>query len=142
MPMMSPQCRLYVRMIEGSDCFVPTNARRNADGTFHLLDSREFDPEDTSLLLEFLPGDDVRADPRKFRDKPEPVLVATELVRSSFEDRDYWRVLFTVTARQSAPALSVDRLRAIASRIRFEIETGMRWHYPRVVEWARSQNVG
>jgi hypothetical protein len=135
---MNPEDKVYVRMVEGTNFRAPAPARKDPDGTFQLLDNEEFDPEDTSTLLEFLPGDVVRATTQTFNEDLGPRLVATDLVRSSLEDGDYWRVLFYVIMDESVPALSGDKLRDIEARVRRESETGTRWHYPRVIEWAKS----
>jgi hypothetical protein len=132
-----PEAPVYVRMVEGTSCFRTVDARRNLDGTFHLLGNPDFDPGDAYTLLEFLPGDDVRVKPRSFRSKSSPVLLATELVRSSVEDRNYWRVLFSVVWGEGSPPIAADDLRVIAERIINEFDSGVRWHYPAAVEWAR-----
>ena len=135
---MNPEDKLYVRMLEAIPFFAPAPARKNPDGTFQLLDNENFDREDTTTLLEYLPGDVVRATTQTFNEDLGPRLVAADLVRSSLEDGDYWRVLFYVVMDERLPALSVDKLRDIAARVRHESESGTRWHYPRVIEWAKS----
>jgi hypothetical protein len=130
---------LYVRLIEGSVCLVPVVASENPDGTFHIQENPEFDPEDTSRLFEFFPGDDVRAEPcaSPTRGAQASGLVAKELVRSSAADRDYWTVLFAVASgAEQIPAVDANLLPGIATRIRSEMEAGQKWHYPSVAEWA------
>jgi len=136
---MGPEGTVYVRLIDGVECLAPVAARANPDGTFCLSANPEFDPSDTGTLFEFLPGDVVRVETRVLSASDRTAAVAAELVRSSAEDRDYWTVLFYVASGAvELPALGPERLRGIAARIRSEIDSGARWHYPSVVEWARS----
>ncbi len=96
---MGAERTLYVRLIDGSECLAPVMAKQNPDGTFSLSANPEFDPADTATLFEFLPGDVVRVQRRSLSvDGPAPILVATELVSSTIEDRDYWAVLFCLAA--------------------------------------------
>ena len=137
---MGNACTVYVRLVEGTEVMVPVAARENEDGTVSLLANAEFDPEDSSTLFEFLPGDEVRAKSATLLvdGKPESVRVASELVRSSAQDREYWHVLFSVAfGAQTHLALPTHQLHAVAQRIRAETDSGRRWHYPSVVAWAR-----
>lgn len=135
---MRPEHTLHVRLIDGTDCFVAVESCANSDGTFLISANPEFDPEDTSTVPEFLPGDTVRAETRApFTHGQAPVLIATELVRTSADDRDYWSVLFALASGAAGlPALRADRLAAIAARVLAEVASGSRWHYPSVVNWA------
>ena len=129
--------KLYVRMVDGTTCYSPQPANQNPDGTYRLLDNDEFDPKDTSTLLEFIPGDDVRAVGTTLQDAG-PVLLANELVRSRIPDRDYWAVVFALAWDDTVPALGPDRLEAVATRLADEIQGGT-WHYPVVVKWVHSR---
>lgn len=139
---MSETQMLHVRLIEGSTCLAPVVARENLDGTFRLQENPDFDPEDTSTLFEFLPGDDVRAESctlETIQGAKVSGLLAKELVRSSADDRGYWTVLFAIAwGDGGVEGLDADSLSSIARRIRLEIDAGTRWHYPAVVEWARA----
>ena len=134
---MGSECKVYVRSVDGTTCYIPLDASPLPDGSYHIHSTLEFDAEDTSTLLEFFPDDDVRATTRALSDDLSPVLLAVELVRSSREDRDYWAVLFSIAWGCEFPrGLPEERLAAIAVRIRRDITTGKRWHYPGVVKWA------
>ena len=131
---------VYVRFVDGTVGMVPLAVRENEDGTVTLLANAEFDPEDSSTLFEFLPGDAVRTKSTAVLadGKPESVRVATELVRSSAHDRGYWYVLFSVASEEQTHLdLPADQLHAIARRICAETDSETRWHYPNVVAWAR-----
>ena len=137
---MRAEQKLYVRSVDGVRCFVPLPVSVGTDGTFHLLPNTEFDPEDAITLFEFLPGDDVRAEHQVIGDGRESVLLATTLVQSASRDRAYWAVLFAVAWGVPLPSsVEADELPGIAARIRAENESGLRSHYPSVVEWARKQ---
>jgi hypothetical protein len=120
--------KIYVRMIEGTDCSVPVNAKEVAAGQYEISECGEFDPEDTSQLLEYLPGDIVRVEDGK----------AVALVNSpETEERAYWRFLFEATAERSPTAVdtSSPHFAAVVTRVKGEIEEGTRWHYPSVRDW-------
>jgi len=138
---MGAEQTLYVRLIDGTDCYVPVESRANPDGTILVTANPEFDPEDTSTLPEFLPGDTVRAEIRApFTPVQTPVLIAAQLVHTSADDRDYWSVLFALASgTDTLPAVPADRLTAIATRVLAEVESGARWHYPSVVSWAKGR---
>jgi len=114
---MAAHCAIYVRLIEGTDCLVPVGARENTDGTFCVTAVPDFDAADSSTLFEFLPGDVVRVKLRALAPDRGLVRVATELVRSGAEDRDYWAVLFSIASGAARlPALEASALQAVASR--------------------------
>ena len=60
---MNRQCIVYVRFVEGTIGLAPLPACEDEGGTVTLLASAEFDPDDTSTLFEFIPGDEVRTEP-------------------------------------------------------------------------------
>jgi hypothetical protein len=52
---------VYVRLLdEGTDVFRPTEAEQRPDGTYKLLPTRDYDPDDEHW--EFLPGQVVRCE--------------------------------------------------------------------------------
>jgi len=119
----------------------PFPARKNEDGTVTILANDDFDPEDSSTLFEFLPGDEVRTKSMTLPTgsaKPKSIRVATDLTRWSARDREYWYVLFSAAMGEHTHLdFPIDQLLAIARRIRSETESGTRWHYPGVVAWAQ-----
>jgi hypothetical protein len=147
---MACQCTVHVRLFEGTNFVTmePLPAQKNESGTVSLLPNDEFDPDDSSDLFEFLPGDEVRTMSLALPDHSgrfRSCRVATELVRSSGDDSEYWRVLFFVMMREIGEHaqlnLPKDQVLATARRIRAENQGGIRWHYPAVVAWAQ-KNIG
>jgi hypothetical protein len=137
---MRDDATVYVRMIEGSTCLVPVNAQRRHDGLYLLGANSDFDPEDTATLLEFLPGDVVRVALRQEPGGAPAIAIATHLVSSQVPDRDYWAVLFALVDKPGAiPRLDDSQLEQIAARVRTEVASGSRWHYPGVIEWVRKR---
>jgi hypothetical protein len=131
---------VLVRFVDGSSGMAPFAVRENRGGTFLLLPTPEFDPEDTSRLFEFLPGDVILTTSAAQRegDESEPAQIATELVESSALDRDYWWVLFNVAYGLGKRLdLPTDALRSVARRICAEVNAATRWHYAEVISWAR-----
>jgi hypothetical protein len=125
---MNPMVDIYVRMIEGADYMVPVKAHDVAPRQYQIIECKEFDPEDTSLLFEYLPSDIVRLDNDK----------AVALISSqNIEERAYWHFLFKVVFEKDifAPGSSFPYLSEVATRIQREIKDGTRWHYPSVKNW-------
>ena len=91
-----------------------------------ILDTNEFDPDDTGTLLEFLPGDRVRVEGE----------YAVEMISTTAKDREYWALLFRIAWEDSSVIVSnrADYMNAI-ERITHEVDESVRWHYPAVREW-------
>ena len=126
---------ICVTMIEGSVCMVEVKAKKVAAGQYEITECPEFDAEDTSLLLEYLPGDVVQVE----RDTAIALLSTQQT-----EERAYWRFLFEVTDK-GAPVLmntTSPHFEAVVSRIREEIKQGSRWHYPAVRDWIARNTQG
>lgn len=118
--------QVIVHMIDGTDCWIHVPAERMSDNKFLLLPHNEFDPEDTSQLLEYLPGDTVRLG-------EDGEIVAARL--SSDPERAYWALLYDVVAGKQIRATAAQQA-MIRKRLNDEISHETRWHYPPVKEWA------
>ena len=140
---MADERAVLVRFVDGSSGMAPFAARENRDGSFLLLPTPEFDPEDTSRLFEFLSGDVIltTAAAQREGDESEPLPIATELVGSSMLDRDYWWALFNLAyGLKDRLGLPADALRSVATRICAEVDGATRWHYAQVISWARDMS--
>lgn len=123
MPM---ETELVVDMVDGTDARVLVPAVQVADHEFLLLPHDEFDPEETAVLLEYLPGDTVRVDNEKN-------IVAARM--SADPGRAYWALLYDVVAEKPIRA-TADQQVEIRKKLIEEILPNSRWHYPKVKEWA------
>jgi hypothetical protein len=127
--------KVYVRAIEGIPFGLPLPVRHLDGDKYLILDTNEFDPDDSSCLLEFLPGDIVRV-------KGE---YAVEMISTTAKDREYWALLFRIAWGEDSSAIvrhQADYTNAIA-RITHEVDESVRWHYPAVREWVeRHRDLG
>jgi hypothetical protein len=107
---------------------MPLPAKHLRENTYEMLHNDEFDPNDRSTLLEFLPGDVVRCAPI------EGQLTAIELVSSERLDREYWATLYRLVAHGMGEGVSTH----VRERIELEVRQALCWHYPQVVQWVKN----
>lgn len=125
---MSTETSVWVRMIEGTWCWVPVPAVRVQDEQHLLLPTDLFDPDDSSTLLEYLPGDLVRLSTER---------LATSGVMPNTPERAYWAVLFDVVGEQPL-RIAEEQVRVVRARLASEVERNSIWHYPAVRDWLRA----
>ena len=121
---------VYVKLVDGTECWVPAKAREVGDGCFEITECLSDDPEDTTALLQYLPGDVVRIEEGR----------AVSLVHSPVtRDRTYWRFLFNVLIEGGPTAVDEESpyLREVVSQVRDEIARGDTPHYPAIKNWMR-----
>lgn len=119
--------KVYVRAIDGIFFDLPMPVRHLGGDKYLILDTNEFDPDDSASLFEFLPGDTVRI-------KEE---YAVEMISTTAKDREYWALLFRIVWGEDSIDIvkhQADYTNAIA-RITHEVDESVRWHYPAVREW-------
>jgi hypothetical protein len=120
--------QVYVAAIDGAACGMPLPAKHLGGDQYEFLENDEFDPDDRSTLLEFLPRDIARCS------RVDGRLTATELVSSPRPDREYWTVLYRVVA--GTPPSREDVSFDVLARIRRELSEEGCWHYPQIRLWA------
>ena len=132
--------KIYVQAIEGTAVYIPMPARHLDDDRYLLLDSDEFDPNDTYRLCEFLPGDTVRVVCRAIPGDPQPTPVAETLISTTAKDRAYWDLLFRLVSGGPQVQLEMNDLRRqAAERISQELDDSERYHYPATRHWIETQ---
>jgi len=135
--------KIYVRAIEGTEVYLPMPARHLANDRYLLLDSDEFDPNDTYRLCEFLPGDTVQVVSRTISGDPQPIPVAETLISTTSKDRAYWDLLFRLVSDGPSVELEMtDLRRQAAERISRELDDSERYHYPATRRWMEKQGGG
>ena len=91
--------KLYVRLIDGTDTWVPINARHIKDDRYEILDDIEYHNLDESVVIEFFPGDIVIGDSNIIPDGDFEQ--ARQLIKpGSYPDRNYFEFKFRATLRQ------------------------------------------
>ena len=123
-----------MHIIDGVEGWMAVDAERLNDNIVLIEDFVEFDPDDTSFVTQFIPGDIVSLAIRgKGNDK---YWVADQLVKPSHnKDKLYWEFLHRI-ATSDKPENEEDRRKYSGEvmRIRKEIRDG-KFHYPAIVNY-------
>ena len=93
---------IYIEMIDGTTCWVPTKAQLIDGNKFLILDNDYFDEDDTLILPEFIPGDTVGVVEHLFSDKTNGLLAKTLLKSSDNPSKKLFEFLFKAT-KQTLP---------------------------------------
>ena len=87
--------QIYIRLLEGTQTYVPLKARRMPDGSYKILDNPYLQLEDDiTSIWEFFPGDVVQCR------KEDNDLIAYELLASSFKNRRLYQLIFSIVLNQ------------------------------------------
>jgi hypothetical protein len=125
--------KIYIHMIDGSDIWVPVDAIRQADNQFLIQTFDDFDPDDTSVIPQFVPGDIVTCKPRT---KEKEFETAQSLIKpSDNKDKNYFEFLYkTVTGDKLKSDNERLKYKDALTRTRKEIKEG-KFHYPAIVDY-------
>lgn len=124
-------------MIDGTDIWIPVDAVRQAENQFLIQTFDDFDPDDTSVIPQFIPGDIVTCKPRTKEEGIEKKFEAAQsLVKPSHNrDRNYIEFLYrTVTANKLKDDKERLKYKDAIARTRKEIKDG-KFHYPAIVNY-------
>lgn len=123
--------KIYVHVIEGSDCWMVVEAKQLTKGEFEIIEFDEFDPKDNSIIPQYILGDVVNI--RKHSSGENEFWVADNLIRpSKHEDKKYFEFLYRiVTGHKPKDAIERYQFRHVITRIRKEINNG-EIYYPAV----------
>ena len=132
--MVSQLDKIYVLQIDGTDVWVPINARQVEGKQYELLPDREFDDLDSNQLFQFFPGDIVTVEQYKFSDGSVREVAKQLVYRFSIQDRDYMEFKFYAT-RNELPidTNTAEKYREIIARIKNENEAGQ-FFYPSILD--------
>lgn len=126
--------KIYIHVIDGVEGWMAVDAERLNDNIVLIEDFVEFDPDDTSFVTQFIPGDIVSLAIRgKGNDK---YWAADQLVKpSDNKDKLYLEFLHRIATRDK-PKNEEDRRKysGAITRIRKEIRDG-KFHYPAIVNY-------
>jgi len=122
-------------MIDGTDIWVPVDVVRQTDNQFLIQAFDDFDPEDTSVIPQFIPGDIVKCKPSTKEEKFE---TAQSIVRQSDnKDKSYLEFLYrTVTGDKLKEDKERLKFRDAITRTRKEIKEG-KFHYPAIIDYIK-----
>jgi hypothetical protein len=128
--------QIYIHIIDGTDAWVPVETVRQADNEFLIQTFDDFDPDDTSLIPQFIPGDIVT---RMIKEKEnDKYWTADKLVKASgHRDKLYLEFLHRVITGDK-PKGEKERLKYadVIVRTRKEINDG-KFHYPTIVNYIK-----
>jgi hypothetical protein len=124
--------KIYIHMIDGTDIWVPVDALRQADNQFLIQTFDDFDPDDTSVIPQFIPGDIVACKPTKEKE----FKTAQSLIKPSHNnDKNYIEFLYkTVTGDKLKNDNERLKYKDALTRTRKEINEG-KFHYPAIVDY-------
>jgi hypothetical protein len=126
--------KIYIHLIDGTEAWIPVDAEQLRDNLFSIKPFDEFDPEDTTSIPQFIPGDVVTR--KRTERNGDTVWTADQLVeRSDNTSKKYFEFLYrTVTG---------DKLKDDAEKILYnkeiirtknEIKEG-KFHYPAIADY-------
>jgi hypothetical protein len=128
--------KIYIHIIDGTDAWIPVDAERLNDNEFLIKDFTDFDPDDTSVIPQFIPGDIVT---RKIKDTERGnYWTAESIVRpSDNEFKNYFEFLYrTITGDKLKDENERLKFKDILTRTTNEIKDG-KFHYPAIVNYLK-----
>jgi hypothetical protein len=126
--------KVYIHVIDGTDVFIPVDARKVASEQYQLLNDEMYADGDPNCLFEFFVGDMVEVEQHRFADGKYG-FVAKKLIQSGDrEDRSYWEFKFKATVGQlPIDRHTVQKYKRDIERVKGEINQGQ-FLYPSLVE--------
>jgi len=88
---------VYIRVIDGTETYIPSIAKLIKEDTYEIVKIESFDIQnDNTSIWEYFPGDEVGCISKSFSDNAEKSLVATRLLNSSFPGRKIYQLVFDI----------------------------------------------
>jgi len=126
--------KIFIQIIDGVEAWMAVDTDRLNDNDFLIKDFVDFDPDDTSFVFQFIPGDIVT---RKIKEKEnDKYWVADKLVKpSDHKDKLYLEFLHRiVTGDKPKDEKERQKYSDAITRTREEINDG-KFHYPAIVDY-------
>lgn len=126
--------KIYIRLIDGTETWVPINARVINNDQFEIIENPEFTDLDANELYEFLPGDIVELENHIFQDGTSEKVAKKIISKGQWTDRNYMDFKFKATLG----LLKIDQETAKIyqqeiERVKKEKSTGQ-FFYPAIIE--------
>ena len=128
--------KIYIHIIDGVEAWIAVDTDRLNDSDFLIRDFVDFDPDDTSFISQFIPGDIVT---RKIKGKEnEKCWTADKLVKpSDNKDKIYLEFLYRiVTGDKPKNEKEQHKYSDAITRTKKEINDG-KFHYPTIVNYVK-----
>ena len=124
---------LLVHTIDGTEVWIPVPVVQVGDNQYTIQPHQEFDPKDTTCLMQFIPGDTVtpvrREIENRSEEKIENAYCAHGLVSVENPDRKYFELLYLSAQRELLPNdRNLEKYSEEIDRVREEIKNGI-FHY-------------
>ena len=129
-----PTEKIYIRIIDGTDVYVPINARKIRNNEYEILYDKEYECEETNYLFEFFSGDIVSLGQHRFADGKVGQIASQLIHRGQKLDREYWEFKFYATLGQiSISKQTANKYRQEIERIKKEKSSGQ-FFYPTLLD--------
>ena len=89
--------KIYIRLIDGTETWVPINAKLINNDQFEIIENSEFTDLDTNELFEFFPGDIVELENHVFQDGTSATVAKKLISKGQCTDRNYMDFRFKAT---------------------------------------------
>ena len=137
--------KIYIRMLEGVETFIPVDAMPISDNVFEIISNEDMDlEEDATCIYEFFPGDVVMSVVKceMLRDFSNPMqkrkktfTLAVELISSTFPNRKLYQLIYMIV--RSLGKITQNQLQGFEDEIRqlcFDSSIAQRRH-PVIEKW-------
>lgn len=89
--------KIYIRLIDGTECWVPINAKLINNDQFEVIENPEFMDSGTTELFEFFPGDIVQTENHAFQNGTSEKVAKKLISKGHWPDRNYLAFKFKAT---------------------------------------------
>ena len=126
--------KIYIRLIDGTETWVPVNAKLINNDQFEIIENSELTVIDTNELYEFLPGDIVEIENHVFQNGTNGKVAKKLISKGHWTDRNYMDFKFKATLG----LLKIDKKTAQMyqkeiERVKMDKSTGQ-FLYPSIIE--------
>jgi len=84
-------------MIDGTDVWVPIDARNIKGSEYEILDNKVYDDPDPNELFEFFPGDIVELESKTFKDGNKGQVATRLIIKGNWPDRKFNKFKYMAT---------------------------------------------
>lgn len=126
--------KIYIRLIDGTETWIPINAKLIDNDQFEIIENPEFTDLDTNELYEFLPGDIVELENHVFKNGTSGKVAKKLISKGQWTDRNYMEFKF----KAALGLLNIDNITAQLyqqeiERVKKEKSTGQ-FFYPAIID--------
>ena len=133
---MKPNQIIYVRMLDAVTTYVPCEALRLGPDIYEITKNEDIDLEnDATEMWEFFPGDQVRTRMHTTEQSKVTILLASQLISSTFPKRKLYQLLFLIVSNRGV--LSVDQLQGFEKEVKqlCSDSTILQSRHPVIAKW-------